>query len=121
MKKSSHEWVKEKKGSAQTVHLNSDAMAAIESLKIPGSALAIRPFLVIAKATIHVHGFIPAWKILRSSAASGTRTGTSFAHGCRTDQCNEHSFATKSAGDHTERTNSHQTKMAAFNEAAIFF
>jgi integrase len=77
------ELTKTKNGSARAVQMNSDAIAALESLRRPDSKPPI--LYLLAKATRDdstlVHGFSRAWKKRASAIMSGTATAIRSVHG----------------------------------------
>ena len=76
------ELTKTKNGSARTVHLNSDAVSAIESLRRSNLRLSDPVFPRQGKSyTTRVRGSIRAWKRQASRDTSGTRTDTHSARG----------------------------------------
>ncbi len=72
-----------KNGTARTIHLNADALAAIESLRHPGQKPADRssPGVGPKTGSIPALGLCLAWKRRRSRDTFGIATGTRSAHG----------------------------------------
>jgi hypothetical protein len=79
------ELTKTKNGSSRAVHLNSDAVGALESLLRPKQRPTdpVFPREGDKGGSIRGHGFIRVWRRPASAATSGTATGTLSAPGLR--------------------------------------